>query len=233
MFNPGSLAGQIPAGEDYLIRKIQDLERVNREMLPAVMSIFGPQLAAIEAQQAALSTAQATLTTQQATLNTAVSDIATQQATLTTQQATLTTAVADINALIGAEVVTSVANANVNGISVALSWTDYTPLTFVVPAGFTNCSIMASLSASPYVTSPGGASGAVQVRVAINGTTGAKGDSGWLVAGDQRSVSANFALTASGLVGGGSVIVKSQAIATAGSPNMDYLNLSAIAVFTR
>lgn len=137
------------------------------------------------------------------------------------------------NAALANPVTLAVANANVNGIAVALTWTDYTPLTFVVPSGFTSCAIMASLSASPYVTSPGGASGAVQVRVAINGTTGAKGDSGWLVAGDQRSVSANFALSLTGLVGGGSVIVKSQAIATAGSPNMDYLNLSAIAVFTR
>lgn len=32
MINPGSLAGQIPAGDDALIRRVQDLERIVREL---------------------------------------------------------------------------------------------------------------------------------------------------------------------------------------------------------
>jgi hypothetical protein len=69
MINPGSLAGQIPAGDDYLIRKIQDLERVNRELLPSLMQIFGPQIAALTTTVADLATALAALTTQQAFLS--------------------------------------------------------------------------------------------------------------------------------------------------------------------
>jgi hypothetical protein len=76
MINPGSIAGQIPLDPgDAFIRKIQDLERYNRELLPSLMQIFGPQIAS-------LTTAQATITAQQATLTTTVADLTTQQAFL-------------------------------------------------------------------------------------------------------------------------------------------------------
>jgi hypothetical protein len=63
MINPGSIAGQIPLDPaEGQIRKIQDLERYNRELLPSLMAIFGPQIEALTAAQTTLTSQQAYLT---------------------------------------------------------------------------------------------------------------------------------------------------------------------------
>ena len=73
---PGSFAAKMPAGEDALIRKIQEIERTMREFLPSVAESFGPVVADLQAQDATLQAQQATLTAQQATLTAQVADLA-------------------------------------------------------------------------------------------------------------------------------------------------------------
>lgn len=51
---PGVPGAGLPAGDDALIRRVQELERAQREMLPAVMAAVGPAIADLQNQQATL-----------------------------------------------------------------------------------------------------------------------------------------------------------------------------------
>jgi hypothetical protein len=48
---PGSPAAQVPPGEDALIRRVQELERVVRELGPSIAGSFGPVIADLQEQQ--------------------------------------------------------------------------------------------------------------------------------------------------------------------------------------
>src|SRR5450756_2824888 len=47
---PGSPQAKMPPAEDALIRRIQEIERVQREMLPSVAASFGPVVADLQAK---------------------------------------------------------------------------------------------------------------------------------------------------------------------------------------
>src|SRR5450756_231671 len=47
---PGSPQAKMPASEDALIRRIQEIERVQREILPSVAASFGPVVADLAAK---------------------------------------------------------------------------------------------------------------------------------------------------------------------------------------
>lgn len=70
---PGVPGANIPSGDDALIRRIQELERRQNELLPAVMAAVGPAITTLEAQQATLTAAVADLTTAQANITTLIS----------------------------------------------------------------------------------------------------------------------------------------------------------------
>lgn len=53
---PGVPGAGLPAGDDALIRRIQELERVQRETLPAVMAVVGPAIKSLQDQTAFLLT---------------------------------------------------------------------------------------------------------------------------------------------------------------------------------
>lgn len=51
---PGTPGANLPPGDDELIRRIQELERTQREMLPALMAAVGPAITTLQAQQLSL-----------------------------------------------------------------------------------------------------------------------------------------------------------------------------------
>lgn len=52
---PGVPGANLPPGDDAIIRRIQELERAVREMLPAVMAAVGPAITTLQNQQTQLS----------------------------------------------------------------------------------------------------------------------------------------------------------------------------------
>lgn len=54
---PGVPGAGLPAGDDAIIRRIQELERAQREMLPAVMAAVGPAITTLQDQQTQLTNA--------------------------------------------------------------------------------------------------------------------------------------------------------------------------------
>ena len=49
---PGVPGANLPAGDDAIIRRIQELERAQRELLPAVMAAVGPAISDLQTQVA-------------------------------------------------------------------------------------------------------------------------------------------------------------------------------------
>jgi len=49
MANPGVSGSQAPAGEDWLVRRVADLERVVRELAPSISKSFQPVIDRLEA----------------------------------------------------------------------------------------------------------------------------------------------------------------------------------------
>lgn len=63
MATSGVTGSSLPPGDDALIRRIQDLERVVRELGPGLMAAITPAINTLTAQQATLTTAVANITT--------------------------------------------------------------------------------------------------------------------------------------------------------------------------
>ncbi|QCB93293.1 hypothetical protein [Cellulomonas shaoxiangyii] len=68
MPHPGTLANLVPPGEAGQLRRMEDIERTQREMLPAVMKAVGPLIEELQAAQEALAAQQAELVEQTANL---------------------------------------------------------------------------------------------------------------------------------------------------------------------
>lgn len=116
---PGVPGAALPPGDDAIIRRIQELERAQKELLPAIMAIVGPQIATLTSQQA----------------------------TLTSQQATLTTAVANITTLINQQV-TSASGVASGTATVTTTTGDYAVVTLPVPSGYSQAQVIAVSAAS-------------------------------------------------------------------------------------
>lgn len=229
------VARVVPSGDDRVWREIAELKRLVQQNLAAMRVMVDPlaqAIADLEEQQTTLSGVVDDLATQQSTLSGVVSDLGTAQSDLADVVADLGTAQSTLADLVATQVSTAVGNATVSGITVPSSYTGYAPVTVTVPSGFTKCAILATASASPYVSSPGGSGGAVNLRVDIGGTTGSASSSGWLDEGEQRTVSASHARAITGLSGGSTVTTQAQLQRTAGDPTADFLMVSLVAIFT-
>lgn len=141
----------------------------------------------------------------------------------------------DLADAIAAAVDIQVDNDQQSGITVPASWTDYVPVQFTTPAGFTTCSVVAIASGVLYISEPGDFSdeGAAQMRIEIAGTAGDTFDAKWMIPGEIRPLGANFARVVTGLAEDDPVDVVVQLMHDQGSHHMDNLNVSSVAVFTR
>jgi len=120
MANPGVAGSQIPAGEDWLVRKVADLERAVRELGPSIAKSFAPVIADLQAKQA-------TLDAQQVTLTAAVADIAAN--------------LASINDLLTKVVTPQIVSFSAANFALATTSAFAATLTVTVPAGFTKAAI--------------------------------------------------------------------------------------------
>lgn len=139
---PSTLANLAPPTEATLLRRIEDIERTQRETLPAMMAAIGPTIA----------------------------DLQDAQADLAAQQAALAVEVARIDALVGAQVSIAAVGVSQTGINIPGSSTLLTSTTISIPGGFTRAIVHVTANVGAYNGSAGGvyliASGY------INGTTG-------------------------------------------------------------
>ena len=128
MTTPGSLASQVPAGDAAVMRRLEAIERWQREALPSVASSFAPVIASLQAQQADLQ-AQADATD---------------------------AVVAGLATLVGEQVTgaTGTANSGVGGTSLTTSATSYALVTIAVPTGYTRAVV--SGASNCYYVSTGG-----------------------------------------------------------------------------
>jgi hypothetical protein len=80
MADPGILSSQIPPSEDWLVRKVADLERAVRELAPSVAKSFAPVIADLTAKQAAITVNVASIAANVASINTLISQVVKAQA---------------------------------------------------------------------------------------------------------------------------------------------------------
>jgi len=185
---PGFMDFQEP-DEATLIRRIEAIERAQRELGPAVMGAIGPQVAALTAQQATLTAQQATLTSQVASI-----------ATLTANQVTGTTHTAS----------------SAYGWTSFAAGGDYATLTVTVPAGYTRAVLAVSVDVLfSAVTSPPW-SGEFAARIAgVNGASRVfSQDSSTAYMG---TGSASHALSLTGLTGGSTFNASTRIVSATGS----------------
>jgi hypothetical protein len=169
------------------MRRIADLERALREVVPSVARSIAPTVARLDAQAADLAAKQVTLDAQQATLTTTVAGLTTAQATLATAVTDIAANVASINAIIGNEVLVGSAAAEF-GMSSAfpLSGSPGAPTTLItlnvlVPAGVTKAIATTSIVPAIYTASGTGSFTATVESSLIAGGAGAYSYAGEIV----------------------------------------------------
>lgn len=184
---PGSPMAQMPAREDALIRKIQELERVQREMLPAVMELVGPMVTDLRAKQA-------TLEAQDVTILGLIADLAAQQATLTD--------------LIAKVVVPAPFYAASSNFAVSnTEWSVALEHSLTTPAGFSQAIVIANAWARIQNTSGGTAGFGALAQ--INGVSGPWDDQSTPVS-QFGNLQATFATLVSGLTEGETIPIRTR-----------------------
>ena len=140
-----------------------------------------------------------------------VKDLTAQQATLATQNATLAAQVATIASVVSKQVVPAAASTSSSGWSIPSGAQTVASLSFTVPSGYTRALVLGVSALT--VTNTSGASAMDYSRIVINGSSGPESS---VIVGDFNTapyantvmpLSASFAKTISGLVGGGSFSV--------------------------
>jgi len=174
MPHPGTLAALVPPGEAGMLRRIEDLERAQREMLPAVMSAVGPMFAEIQDAADAASAAAAAASSAAAAANQAVSDLAIQ--------------VARINTLVDAQVTGATNTTYVASPSLTPTPAAIAAVSIAVPAGYSRASVMAV--------------SALSTANAVNCRTRIQGSDGGMLTGATGTASSAHAVSLSGLNGG-------------------------------
>ncbi|TFB96517.1 MULTISPECIES: hypothetical protein [unclassified Cryobacterium] len=166
-------------------RKVLDLERDLREVIPSVLQTLAPVIKVLQDTQA----------TQAA-----------QQVTLADQQTQLTAQVATLAAQVALQVSPSGASTSASGFGISSGTGAVAGVTFTVPSGYTRALILGSGTVTAANTS--GTSGYLYVKVVINGGSGPEAAT---IVGDFNTapyantvmnISASHSATLTGLSGG-------------------------------
>ena len=217
---PGVSGSQAPAGEDWLVRRVADLERVVRELGPSIAKSFAPVIARLDATDADLIAKQAAIDAQQATLTTTVEG-------LSAAVADIATNLASINTLIGQVVQAQSIYLDARNFGVTTSWVTLASSTITVPAGFTSAKVTVTSQVgcyNPHTTggSDGVGSDFLLCRPYVGAVTGNAlgaqfpGSNWW---GNAVTL---LSTVLTGLTGGGTFSVGVQA-------SVDYANMAAFA----
>lgn len=179
---PSTLANLAPPTEATLIRRMEDLERQQRETLPAIMEAIAPMFADINT---ALANAQTAISNAQA----AITQVEAQQSALATQ-------VSRIDALVNSQVTVGVAATSTqSGWASSAGQVTKASSPIAVPAGYSQAFVFALASMHFMDTAPNGG----WVRAVIAGEAG--GEMGGL-ANLQLGQSASHTRAIGGLAGG-------------------------------
>lgn len=179
---PSTLANLVPPDEVGLLRRMEDLERQQRETLPAIMAAIAPMFADINE---ALAKAQE-----------AIDSIQDQQDAIAAQQAALTAQVARIDALVNGQVTVGVAaTATQSGWASSTGHATKASSPIAVPTGYSQAFVFALASMHFMDTAPNGG----WVRAVIASEAG--GEMGGL-ANLQLGQSASHTRAVGGLSGG-------------------------------
>jgi len=214
MPHPGTLANLVPPGEAGMLRRIEDLERAQRETLPAVMATVTPLFAEIQAAANAASAAAAAASAAAAVASAAVADLSVQ--------------VGRINALVNAQVTVGIApTSTASGWATSTGHGTKAATSIGVPAGYSQAFVFALASMHFQDSSPNGG----WVRAVIAGQAG--GEMGGLANLNLgQSASHTVAL---GALSGGSIGLEMQmraSVATGGT-GARIAQISGFAIFLR
>ena len=177
MANPGD---EFPAGEDYLSRRMKDLERRVSENASSIPRSF-----------------QTTVDSLNATI-----------AALAVQVARIDAQVASIAAVVNAQVAPRVGSAGNNSYTLTTSYATYASFSFTVPSGFTQVYINAGGSMT--AVSQAAAGDLAFARILINGTAGTEGRSLFSATAAAPAVPAFATLGLPSLTAGATILVEIQ-----------------------
>jgi len=221
MPHPGTLAALVPPGEAGLLRRIEDLERAQRETLPAVMATVGPMFdeiravadAAAAAAAAAADAADAAAAAA-ASANQAVADLAVQ--------------VARIDSLVNGQVTVGIAGtATTSGWATSTGHATKASSAIAVPGGYSRAFVFALASMHFQDSAPNGG----WIRAVIAGQPG--GEMGGL-ANLNLGQSASHTVALSGLSGGSiGLEMQMRASAATGGSGARIAQISGFAIFLR
>jgi hypothetical protein len=203
---PNVPANLVPAGEAALVRRIEDIERAQRETLPAIMAAISPMFDDINQ---ALSDAQY-----------AIAQVQAQQDALEAQQAALADQVARIDALVSSQVTADGSNATTT-TGITTSYADYASVVLSVPSGYSRAYVIGITA----ISTP--ASQLDTVSTVISGSVGPE------IPAFGTAATAAYSRPISGLSGGSITIAARARNASGSNTGVRVLTTSALAVFLR